>query len=99
MSKGSGRRRISPADGIRYDEETEMTNIEERGATHAMTPHKEVYLGLRTGAPPTANSDYGSHSGTGDNGRYGGKGRKNDYRSWKNYTRGKQYEKPKPDDI
>ncbi len=89
MSKGSGRRRISPADGLRYNEETQMT--------------KEIDVVYNTlnapGAPPTANTDYGSHSGTGTNGRYGGKGRKNDYRSWKNYTRGKQYEKPKPDDI
>jgi hypothetical protein len=91
MSKGSGRRRISPSDGIQYDEETMMTNIEERGGSHRQSAKRELLLGIRTGAQPTASKDYGSHSGTGENGRYSGVGRKNDFRNWKSYTRGKQY--------
>lgn len=92
MSKGSGRRRIIPADGLQYNEETMMTNIEERGGSYRQSAKKELLLGLRTGAEPTATKDYGSHSGTGTNGRYSGVGRKNDFRNWKNYTHGKQYE-------
>ncbi len=92
MSKGTGRRRIAPADGIYYDEDSDMTNIEKRGGRHTASHKKECILGIRAwGAPPTALYDYGSHSGTGDNGRYSGRGRKNDYRNWKNYTKGKQY--------
>jgi hypothetical protein len=92
MSKGSGRRRITPSDGLQYNAETDMTNIEERGGSHRQSAKKELLLGIRTGAPPTKDNDYGSHSGTGDNGRYAGKGRKNDHRNWKGYTGGKQYD-------
>ncbi len=83
MSKGSGRRRIFPSDGIRYDEDTMMTNIEERGGSHRQTANKELCLGLRTGASPTADN-HGR--------RYAGKGRKDDHRNWKRHTKGKQYE-------
>lgn len=83
MSKGSGRRRIFPSDGIRYDEDTMMTNIEERGGSHRQTANKELCLGLRTGAPPTADNR---------GRRYAGKGRKDDHRNWKRHTKGKQYE-------
>lgn len=91
MAKGSGRRRIAPADGIIYDEEKDITNIEQRGArSKESLKFKGTYADL--GAPPTAWYDYGSHSGTGTNGRYSGRGRKNDFRNWKSYTKGKQYE-------
>jgi hypothetical protein len=55
MSKGSGRRRITPSDGLRYNPDAEMTNIEERGASHFLSGGKEVAMGLRTGAHPTGN--------------------------------------------
>lgn len=87
MSKGSGRRRITPSDGLQYDPDTDMTNIEERGATHFQSGAKEVSLGLRTGAEPTTGRGYRSRQG-----RYGGKGRKDDHRNWKSHTKGKQYE-------
>ena len=87
MSKGSGRRRISPSDGLQYDEETMMTNIEERGAAHYQSGGKELRLGLRTGASPTTGRGYGNHGY-----RWAGKGRKDDNRNWKSHTRGKQYE-------
>ena len=82
MSKGSGRRRITPSDGIRYDDDTMMTNIEMRGGQATMSSSKEVRLGLRTGAAPTGDRDR----------RWGGKGRKDDHRNWKSHTRGKQYD-------
>ena len=92
MSKGTGRRRISPTDGISYDEDEDMTNIEKRGGGHTLSHNRERILGIRAwGAPPTAEYDYGSHDGSGTNGRYSGRGRKNDHRNWKNYTKGKQY--------
>jgi hypothetical protein len=83
VSKGSGRRRITPSDGLRYDPNTDMTNIEERGAGSFQSGGKEIRLGLRTGASPT-----GDNRGR----RYAGKGRKDDNRNWKRHTKGKQYE-------
>ncbi len=99
MSKGSGRRRISPADGIKYDEETMTTNIEDRGGKSFEGVGTDLTHGRRTGAQPTATKDYGSHGGGGDNGRYSGVGRKNDYRNWKSHTRGKQYDHNIGDEI
>jgi hypothetical protein len=95
MSKGSGRRRTTPADGLKYDPETEMTTVEQRGSKAIESIKARGLYSDR--APPTKMKDYGSHSGTGYNGRYGGRGRKNDYRNWKNYTKGQQYDRPKPD--
>jgi hypothetical protein len=86
MSKGSGRRRITPSDGLRYDPDTDMTNIEERGGSHCQSASKELRLGIRTGAEPTRKGHYGSGR------RWGGKGRKDDSRNWKSHTKGKQYE-------
>lgn len=86
MSKGSGRRRITPSDGLQYDPDTDMTNIEKRGGTHFQSGSKEVSLGLRTGAAPTTKGHYGAGR------RWGGKGRKDDHRNWKSHTKGKQYE-------
>lgn len=83
MSKGSGRRRISPSDGLQYDEDTMMTNIEQRGGAHYQSGSKEMRLGLRTGAQST-NQNYGR--------RWAGKGRKDDHRNWKSHGKGKQYE-------
>lgn len=88
MSKGSGRRRITPSDGLRYNEDSDMTNIEERGGHHRQSAKREIALGLRTGAKPTVESYYG-HTGR----RWAGKGRKDDNRSWKSSSKGKQYEK------
>jgi hypothetical protein len=87
MSKGSGRRRISPADGLRYDAELDITNIEQRGArAKESMDFRKFYCD--PGAPPTRDYWYGVHGR-----RWGGRGRKDDYRCWKNFTRGKQYEK------
>lgn len=87
MAKGSGRRRITPSDGLQYDPETDMTNIEHRGGHHTQSASKELRLGLRTGAGPTAHG-----SSRWGHGRGGGKGRKDDNRNWKSHHKGKQYE-------
>lgn len=86
MSKGSGRRRTTPADGIIYDEESDITNIEARGQRYREgIKCRSIYSD--PGAPPTALSWYGSNGK-----RWGGRGRKNDHRSWKTNCKGKQYE-------
>ncbi len=86
MSKGSGRRRITPSDGLQYDPDEDMTNIEKRGASHYQSGKKEIRIGLRTGAPPTTETYYGSKGK-----RWASKGRKDDNRNWKSHHKGKQY--------
>lgn len=76
MSKGSGRRRIVPADGIKYDPETE--EVDEVVARSFEGNRYGLSHGFRHGAQPTCQSYYGTHGK-----HWAGKGRKNDYRSWK----------------
>ena len=84
MAKGSGRRRITPADGLKYDEETGMTSIESVSKSFEGMKYF-MRSGYRTGAQPTAESWYGSNGK-----RWGGNGRKNDNRNWKT-NRDEQY--------
>lgn len=88
MSKGSGRRRFMPTEGILYDPETDMTNIDKRGGqTLESIGHTFKTKSRDPGAPPTQDYWYGNNGR-----RWAGKGRKADNRNWKNYTKGKQYE-------
>ena len=86
MSKGSGRRRTTPSDGIQYDPESDQTNVELRGSL-SIEGITRRWLYSDPGAPPTARYFYGTNGR-----RWAGRGRKNDNRSWKTRSKGKQYE-------